>query len=138
MAQAKIRLAELTERLATLDRERATISTEIKALRSRPAAGPSLQAEAQSTSVVHGIDRQSTIETKIALFRRLFRGRAEVFPVRWENAKTGRGGYSPACGNERRRGVCEKPKVKCSARPNQAFIGVNDAVRARDCRRAHS
>ena len=127
MAHAKTRLAELIERLAALDRERATILTEIEALSSTPEAGLSRQAEASSTTVALGIDRQSTIETKIALFRRLFRGRAEVFPVRWENTKTGRSGYSPACENEWRRGVCEKPKVKCSACLNQAFIGVNDA-----------
>jgi hypothetical protein len=100
MAHAKTRLAELIERLAALDRERATILTEIEALSCTPEAGLSRQAEASSTTVVLGIDRQSTIETKIALFRRLFRGRADVFPVRWENAKTGRSGYSPACGNE--------------------------------------
>jgi hypothetical protein len=127
MAHAKTRLAELIERLAALDRERATILTEIEALSSTPEAGLSRQAEASSTTVALGIDRQSTIEAKIALFRRLFRGRADVFPVRWENAKTGRSGYSPACGNEWRRGVCEKPKVKCSACPNQAFTSVNDA-----------
>jgi hypothetical protein len=40
-----------------------------------------------------------TTGDKIALFRRLFRGRADVYPQRWESAK-GTSGYSPACGNE--------------------------------------
>ena len=71
MAHAKTRLAELIERLAALDRERATILTEIEALSSTPEAGLSRQAEASSTTVALGIDRQSTIEVKIALFRRL-------------------------------------------------------------------
>src|SRR4029453_18244358 len=35
-------------------------------------------------------------------------------------------GYAPACANEWRRGICEKPKVKCSACPNQAFQAVDD------------
>lgn len=38
-------------------------------------------------------------DAKLALFRRLFRGRADVFPVRWES-KAGKSGYSPACANE--------------------------------------
>jgi hypothetical protein len=37
-------------------------------------------------------DRNSPIEKKIALFRRLFRGRSDVFPIRWENRTTGRSG----------------------------------------------
>ncbi|WP_409372357.1 TOTE conflict system archaeo-eukaryotic primase domain-containing protein, partial [Pseudodonghicola xiamenensis] len=40
------------------------------------------------------------------LFRRLFAGRPDVFPVRWENRKTGRSGYSPACANEWVKGIC--------------------------------
>ena len=39
-----------------------------------------------------------TTDDKIALFRRLFRGREDVYPQRWESAK-GTSGYSPACGN---------------------------------------
>ena len=41
----------------------------------------------------------STAE-KVALFRRLFRGRTDVYPIRWESKTTGKSGYSPACGNE--------------------------------------
>src|ERR1700737_2855904 len=40
--------------------------------------------------------------------------------------RTGRSGYAPACANEWQRGICEKPKVKCSACPNQAFLAVDD------------
>lgn len=49
---------------------------------------------------------------KVALFRSLFRGRADVYPQRWESQK-GTSGYSPVCGNEWRPGVCGKPKVRC-------------------------
>ena len=57
---------------------------------------------------------------KIALFRPLFRGREDVYPHRFESRKTGRAGYSPACGNEWVRGVCEKPRIKCSDCQRQA------------------
>lgn len=56
--------------------------------------------------------RPSTQE-KVALFRRLFRGRTDVFPVRWESKTTGTSGYAPACANGWRAGVCEKPRIKC-------------------------
>ena len=65
---------------------------------------------------------------KIALFRSLFRGREEVFPRRWENPKSGKSGYSPACRNEWVRGVCGKPQVKCGECPNQAFVPFGDDI----------
>jgi superfamily II DNA or RNA helicase len=54
-----------------------------------------------------------TTDEKIALFGRLFRGRTDVYPVRWES-KAGKSGYSPACANEWRAGICEKPRIKCA------------------------
>ncbi|SFM58479.1 hypothetical protein SAMN05421880_12218 [Nitrosomonas nitrosa] len=53
-----------------------------------------------------------TTNDKITLFRQLFRGREDVYPQRWESAK-GTSGYSPACGNEWKPGICHKPRVKC-------------------------
>lgn len=71
-----------------------------------------------------------TPDQKIALFLRLFACRADVYPRRWENPKTGRSGYSPACRNEWIRGVCEKPRVKCTDCPHQSFPPLDaDAVR---------
>ena len=73
-------------------------------------------------------DIPTTAEGKISLFRQLFRGRDDVFPLLWMSSKTGRKGYSPACGNEWVRGVCEKPRVKCSECQNQAFLPISDQV----------
>jgi hypothetical protein len=69
----------------------------------------------------------STAE-KVALFRRLFRGRTDVYPVRWESATTGRSGYAPACANEWRPGICEKPRIKCADCSNRSLTPVSDAV----------
>lgn len=71
--------------------------------------------------------RLSTSE-KLALFRRLFRGRADVYPVRWESKTTGKAGYSPACANEWRTGVCEKPRIKCGDCGNRLLIPLSDSV----------
>ena len=49
---------------------------------------------------------------KVNLVRKLFAGRTDVFPTRWENPKSGRSGYAPACANEWVRGVCGKPQVQ--------------------------
>lgn len=71
--------------------------------------------------------RLSTDE-KIALFRRLFRGRTDVYPIRWESKSTGKSGYTPACANEWRAGVCEKPRIKCSDCGNRLLVPLSDAV----------
>ena len=71
--------------------------------------------------------RQSALSTaeKVALFRNLFRGRTDVFPVRWESNK-GHSGYAPACANEWKPGVCEKPRIKCGECPNRAFVPLDE------------
>jgi superfamily II DNA or RNA helicase/very-short-patch-repair endonuclease len=80
------------------------------------------------TETPTALTQQSSSTDKIALFRSLFRGREDVYPRRFESRKTGRAGYQPACGNEWIRGVCEKPRIKCSDCPNQRFLAVTDEV----------
>jgi len=75
-----------------------------------------------------GVNQHSPPEAKIALFRSLFRGREDIYPQRFESRKTGRAGYSPACGNEWVRGICEKPRIKCSECPHQRFLPVTEDV----------
>jgi hypothetical protein len=68
-----------------------------------------------------------TTDDKIALFRRLFRGREDVYPQRWESAK-GTSGYSPVCGNEWKPGICHKPRVKCGDCNHRQLLPVTDQV----------
>src|SRR5208337_990127 len=75
-----------------------------------------------------GVNQHSTAEAKIVLFRSLFHGREDVYPRRFESRKTGKAGYSPACGNEWVRGVCEKLRVKCAACPQRRFLPVTDGA----------
>ncbi len=78
-----------------------------------------------------GIPKAFSTAAKLTLFADLFRGREDVFPRRWENLKTGKSGYAPACRNEWVRGICGKPSVRCSECPNQAFIpATEDILRA--------
>jgi len=73
------------------------------------------------------IGQHLTPSEKVALFRRLFRGRVDVYPIRWDSAKGG-SGYVPACGNEWRQGVCGKPRVKCAACDQRLLLPVSDQV----------
>jgi superfamily II DNA or RNA helicase len=74
------------------------------------------------------IDRLASPDEKIALFRSLFRGRADVYPRRFESRTTGRSGYAPACAYEWVRGICEKPRIKCADCTVRRFLPVTDDV----------
>ncbi|MDE0418288.1 MAG: DEAD/DEAH box helicase family protein [bacterium] len=72
------------------------------------------------------LTRHSPAQDKIALFRSLFGGREDVYPKRWENARTGKAGYAPVCANEWAPRICGKPRVRCGACSHQAFLMVTD------------
>ncbi|MBM0212737.1 DEAD/DEAH box helicase family protein [Pseudomonas syringae pv. actinidiae] len=75
------------------------------------------------------LERSQQLDTdgKLALFRSLFRGRTDVYPIRWES-KAGKSGYAPACANEWRPGVCEKPRIKCGDCGNRQLLPLTDEV----------
>ncbi len=119
---------ELEAVLARLRSENRRLKKENQALRQE--LGPIARQEAPAeddAGQVNGVTNHSSVDQKIRLFRSLFRGREDVYPVRWENQK-GRAGYSPACGNEWHKTLCGKPKVKCGACPNSQFLPVTDQV----------
>jgi hypothetical protein len=74
------------------------------------------------------IDGQASTSAKIALFRSLFRGREDVYARRFESRKSGKSGYQPDCANEWIKGVCEKPRVRCTECLHQRFRPVTDAA----------
>ena len=71
---------------------------------------------------------QRSTDEKVALFRSLFRGRTDVYPIRWESKSTGKSGYSPACANEWRAGVCDKPRIKCADCHNRQLVPLSDTA----------
>jgi hypothetical protein len=74
------------------------------------------------------VSKESSPESKIQLFRSLFRGGTDVFPLRFKSQRTGKSGYSPASANEWVRGVCEKPRIRCADCPNRRFIPITEEV----------
>lgn len=119
---------DLEAELTRLRSENRRLQKENQALRKElgPVARDTAPPEYE-TSRVAVVTNQSSVDQKIQLFRSLFRGREDVYPVRWENRK-GRAGYAPACGNEWHKTLCEKPKVKCGACPNSQFLPVTNQV----------
>jgi hypothetical protein len=117
-------LAKAEAEMAQLRQAQAEVQTRLVALRkSIPARG---EAPSGTHTIAVAISPPSTALEKVRLFQSVFRGRTDVFPRRWENRKSGKAGYSPACSNDWVPGVCGKPKVKCSECPNQAFIPLDE------------
>ena len=115
-------LADLRQKLAALTTELAKTEDELVAFESDG------RLALEETSRAAQIPR--TPAEKIALFLDLFGTRRSVYPKRWENSKTGKSGYSPACDNDsfanRLNKICQKPKVKCSECPHQNFPALDE------------
>ena len=124
------KIAKVEEQLVNLARQKEEAEAELRSLRMHLAKGGDQTLHSSSRAFTHHVSAATplTPNEKVALFLRLFRGRDDVYPVLWQNQKTGRKGYAPACANEWVRGVCEKPRVKCGVCPNQAFLPVTADV----------
>lgn len=107
--------------IESIDIKLASLELEKKALIERR---DDLLQQSPNTQV---ITTELSVNQKIALFQKRFQGRSDIFANRWENAK-GRSGYSVACDNEWIKGVCNKPKVKCSECSNRKYKPLNDQV----------
>lgn len=120
--EATSQIDELKKRLAALDAERLAVAARLAELET----GSTTDQDQLTQPAPTRIGRASSATAKTGLFRSLFRGREDVFALRWDNPKTGKAGYAPACRNEWVRGVCGKPKVRCGECPHQAFIPLSD------------
>jgi hypothetical protein len=116
-------IAAIRARLACLDVEKA----ELEASLTRLMAVQELKDNPPPIKSAPVTNASSPL-AKVTLFASLFRGREDVFPRRWDNTKTGKTGYAPACANEWAPRICGKPKVKCGDCLNRAFLPVTDEV----------
>ena len=96
----------------------------------RPPVIETSETDTATISISGPITNESKSSDKIALFLSLFSGRTDVFAKRWENQKSGKTGYSPACANfwnytcPKKKGV----KVKCSECSAQRFIPFDEKI----------
>jgi len=132
--------------LARLHSEAEQCSNRLAELRSQLHQTPGLPNLQLSTASTHSDSIVPvTNAEKVTLFRSLFRGREDVFPRRWENTRNGKSGYSPACANEWKVGICAKKnvlgkaraKASCGECPHQAFLPVTDEEIERHLRGTH-
>ncbi|HEY2290794.1 MAG TPA: DEAD/DEAH box helicase family protein [Thermoanaerobaculia bacterium] len=121
-------LAREEARLVDLDRQREATRCRVDSLRARLAVLPSYEPTRVVSPVVTNARVPATPTEKVRLFRALFKGREDIFPIRFVSKRTGKSGYAPACTNKFVRGICELPKVKCGECPNQALTPVNDQI----------
>lgn len=67
------------------------------------------------------------VKERIRIYKKLFKGREDVFSIRWES-KSGKSGYTPACTNEWHPTLCKKPSIKCADCQHRKFIPLTDKV----------
>lgn len=103
-------LAEAEARVAALHRDLSNVPRGAVTAEDAKAAAPRSPAE------------------KLKVFRQLFRGREDVYPIRFVSKKTAKPGYAPDSANKFVAGVCQLPKVKCGDCTKQAFRRVDDAA----------
>jgi superfamily II DNA or RNA helicase len=113
------RIQEIRSRLTGLDSERRLLEDELRTLEDAARGVLPLSVSAPTLGPLQPAG-------KVALFLALFGARRSLFPKFWENPKTGKKGYAPACDNEWRRGVCEKPRIKCTDCPHQKFPPLDE------------
>lgn len=116
------RVELLRARLESLKVEVSSVEEE---LRSLEAATPRQDA---LPFVTAGTAEPLSPSQKVALFLDLFGARRSVYPKLWENTKTGKMGYAPACDNEWRPGICRKPQIRCSDCAHQKFPPLDGAA----------
>jgi superfamily II DNA or RNA helicase len=73
------------------------------------------------------VNKYSSPSEKVKLYSTLFKGREDIYAARWES-KNGKVGYSPVCTNEWRKGICDKPKVKCSECNSRVLRKFDDRI----------
>ena len=109
-------IERIRARIAEIRTERMELGAALTDLLSQRASLAQIDHQSAAARNAPTVTTASSSTDKMALFRRLFAGRPDVFPVRWENRKTAKSGYAPACTN------------KCGECPHQAFIPVSDDI----------
>ena len=120
-------ILSIEKELTELDERRKLLLERIDELQVQKASGSQNEEEADQIPL-RKVTKKSPEKEKIALFRSLFRGREDVFPRRFESTKSGKSGYQPSCRNEWKRGLCQKPQIKCADCDKRDFFPLSDEI----------
>jgi len=117
---------ELLNKYNVLIKENNKLKNQVKELKIK--LGMTIETEEKTIveTCGTGINKYSSTNEKILLYRSLFCGREDVFARRWYSKTTEKSGYQPVCENEWADGLCDKRKYKCSACPNRKLSPITD------------
>ncbi|MGE8205434.1 TOTE conflict system archaeo-eukaryotic primase domain-containing protein [Heyndrickxia sp. NPDC080065] len=73
------------------------------------------------------VTKESSLGEKISLLKSLFKGRTDVYALRWES-ESGKQGYVPACALEWQKPLCQKPQISCNKCQNRKLLPLTDQV----------
>lgn len=108
--------SSLSDRLLEIDNQLQRLAEEKESLLNER---NSILAQ-QEVELAKHFNQHVSPEAKVDLFISYFKGRNDVYPFRWES-QNGRSGYSPACWNEWKPKVCNKPRISCTECSNKQF-----------------
>ena len=117
---------ELLEKYNLLLEENRKLKREITILRGQSKLDEQNIAENSKEKTIASVNKFSSPQEKIKLYRSFFRGREDVFARRWYSKNSDKSGYQPVCENEWDGALCDKKKYKCSACPNRKLAALTD------------
>ena len=99
--QQDYRLTAARDRVARLKLDLAEARAELQVLedvasKALQVVGIHTRADDEAVAVAAAVTAESSSAEKVALFRRRFAGRADVYAQRWVSRRTGKSGWSPA------------------------------------------
>ena len=121
-------LAAAQEELERLDLKRKVILEQIDKLKHERALLGKDSSKSLNDFNSPIINDQSSEDTKISLFRTLFRGREDVYARRYESVRTGKTGYFPASRTKGGRRFGEKPDTGSDNVEQRDFLPLTDEV----------
>ncbi len=120
-------ILQAESRLKKLESERSEVLSKLEQLRRKREAVNEIK-EPSASYLIASVSKDSSSPEKIALFRSLFKGREDVYAIRWESRKSGKSGFQPACRNEWIKGLCRKREIRCGECPAREFLPITDTV----------
>ncbi|MBQ4109909.1 MAG: DEAD/DEAH box helicase family protein [Clostridia bacterium] len=117
---------ELLNKYNALLHENEELKTQVNNLKTKLGMPVEIEDKLAVETSDNGINKYSSTNEKIQLYRSLFCGREDVFARRWYSKTTEKSGYQPVCENEWADGLCDKRKYKCSACPNRKLSPITD------------
>ena len=115
-------IADLRCDIENLEVQKSLKEQELKKLQARPKSLFEFASHKGDGSVALSLGE------KVGLFLELFGARRDVYPKFWENASTGKKGYSPAYKNDRQMGVSGKNFLPLDERAVEEHLRGNQAI----------